>query len=245
MAILIDKYGNKEEIPYYSIEQKFIDIIETANEDIKKQFEEFKQKYKYFTPYFDFGIFHLGYTIENPMGYDERLLVAHNDRIYILKNMNYEKYKTEPVKYSDYEYFTVCDDETLKIKTVQYDPKYFDNGIIDHENNFISLAGMRIHQNLAILIVNQMIIRNKNIFECFLNYPEDYFKEISFLEDEIGFIRFGIEGVVLLTYRKSKISDKQKSYIDYLEKNDLLLEGYIPDKDEAEKIERASFRPNK
>lgn len=245
MSILIDKNGNREEIPYYLLEQKFIQIINNSSNDIKEAFEKFKQKYKYFTPYFDFVIVYLGYTIENPMGYKGKMLVSKDDKIYILNNMNYEKYKTESIKYLEHEFFKVCDDETLKIAPVSYNIENFDNGIIDRENNFISLSGMRLHQHLAILILNQIMIKNKLVYDRYLEYQEDFHKEMNFLEDELGFIRFGFQGDVLLTYRGSKISDIQKKYIDYLVQNNFIMKHYVPDKDIHDEMERNAFKPNK
>lgn len=248
MAILIDKNGNREEIPYYYLEQKFIEIISNSSNDIKEQFKIFKQDYKYFTPYFDFVVLHLGYAIENPMGYYNSLLVSIENKIYLLNNIRYNDYINQPeLKNKILEsrlipFFIQCDDATLKISSAPEDNENFECGIIDRDNVFISLLNMPIHNNLALLIVNQMLIKHKDMYEKFVNYDSDFQKEIDFLEDELGYIRFGIMDGVMLTYRGSIISKKQLDYINYLKNKGWLNKDFTADKDEADAISKMQFK---
>ena len=252
MAILISKNGKKEKIPYYEIEQKCIEIIEHLDSDMKQKFEEFKKDYHYFNPYFDFVIMILGYVIENPMGYTNSLLTFHDDKFYILKNMNYEKYCMGNVEYPKYDFFIKSDDITLNIHKISTESKMYQddmvclqNGIIDRQNYFLSINNLKFHQNLATLIVNQLIIKNRKIYYEFQKYDEFHLREMNFLEDKMGYIRLGIsENIIFPSYRKSLISEEQKKLLSKIDEiMDIIL--FNCDKDKIDEITTNSFKLKK
>lgn len=252
MAVLISNSGKREEIPYYQIEQRCIEIVQTLDTEKRKEFEDFKKNYGYFAPYFDFVVMRLGYTIENPMGYDNCLLVFHDDKFYILEDTNYEKYCAGYAVYSEYHFFGKCDDITLNTHKISTNLREFpediqiiQNGIIDRQNNFLAMSNLRFHQNLAKLIVNQLIIKSKNIYNLFLKYQDFVTREMNFLEDKLGYIRLGIvDNIVYPCYRKSLISEEQNQFIKELEEKQY-IEKYIGDKDYAEHMERNIFKSKK
>ena len=252
MAILISPSGQKEEICYYDIEQRFIDIVQNLDNDKKEQFEEFKKDYHYFTPYFDFVIMELGYMIENPMGYTHALLLYRDHKIMIIDDMDYEKYQKEGVFHPIYDYFVKCDDVTLNIHQLvdeldhyPNDINQLENSIIDRNNMVLSIEHLRFHQNLAFLIVNQLIIKDKKIYDLYISYDEIVTKEINFLEDKLGYIRLGmLENTLIPCYRRSLLSDKQLQFILELE-HKKYVQPFLGDKDTAERIEYDSFHPKK
>ncbi|MDD3453851.1 MAG: hypothetical protein PHN42_06235 [Bacilli bacterium] len=225
---LIDKYGNKKQINYYELESECIKIINNLDNDLKNKFNEFKLKYKDFNPYFDFVIMYLGYCIENPMGYDNCLLISNNEKIYIFKNNNYINNKIYETC------FTSCDNQTLNISKVTYNINEFDNGLINKNNIFISNKDMLTHSDTAEMILNQILISNKQIYEEYIVFENFGNKAIDFLERKFGFIRFGFNEKILLEYSESALSYKQRDYISYLKSNDYVE--YILDKDDKIKI---------
>ena len=66
---LIDKEGNSITCPYYEIEKKNKKIIEQyclVSEENNQKFLNFSKEYTYFSPYFDFVVGYLGYSLLNP-----------------------------------------------------------------------------------------------------------------------------------------------------------------------------------
>lgn len=252
MAILISPTGQKEEICYYNLEQRFIDIVQNLDNDKKEQFEEFKKDYHYFTPYFDFVIMELGYMIENPMRYTHALLVYKDYKITIIDDMDYEKYQKEGVFHPIYDYFVKCDDVTLNIHQLvdeldhyPNDINQLENSIIDRNNIVFSINHLRFHQNLAFLIVNQLIIKDKAMYDLYISYDGFMLWEMNFLEDKLGYIRLGIlEKIVLPCYRRSLLSEKQQQFILELE-HKKYVQPFLGDKDTADRIEYDSFHPKK
>lgn len=221
-SVLIDNKGNKIELNYYEIENKCIEIINNLTEEIKKKFNIFKENYQYFNPYFDFVIFELGYMIENPMDIENSLLISKNNKMYIIQNMSYDKYRNNDIQINDSEFYNKCDNVTLSIRDVPYKFEEIKNGIVDQNNIFLELGDMRLHNDLALVIVNQMLIKSDLVYTEYLNYKSSGNKAINFLESEFGYLRIGFIGKILLSYNENKISYKQEDYIAFLNSNNYL-----------------------
>lgn len=230
MTILVDKNGKEEQINYYELEAKFKSIIN--NLDNKKNFDEFIEKYQYFNPYFDYALLELGYYIKNPLGLENSIIFGlDKEKILYIKNIDFNdipkdfdfnERKEFAKKYNNKYPISKCDNETLNIRNVDYEFSKLSNGLIDRFNNFIEIPKQNgTHNDLALLIVNQMLIQNKYAYQDYIQI-DGVNKELSFLEKKFGFIRFGIMGSVIVTYYGSKISYRQKDYLSYLKANNYL-----------------------
>ncbi len=101
---------------------KYFDILDTAKyiveykikEDInlKNKFNEFKMDYKYFEPYLDFLIIHLGYKFMNPF-FDEGILYGEDGEL------RYKMYPENNPK--DYIVYPKSDNKSLGIDTFSVD----------------------------------------------------------------------------------------------------------------------------
>ena len=58
----------------------------------KVEFQKFSRKYRYFYPYFDFVVQHLGYIFQNPLFLSNKSLLFKNKVYYLIDNLKSKKH---------------------------------------------------------------------------------------------------------------------------------------------------------
>ena len=167
---LIDKSGNKIDIPYYEIgdysKHLVLDYIK-QNEKNKNEFEHFKENYKDFEPYFDFLILHMGYAIINP--FMEKGILFENDNNFAYLNKTNEVSKNTP--YELYPKANTIDFEIKKTNFIGYDAMVLPN------NNFFEVDRTRgfSHELYLRILFMENAIKSKRLYEVFIDSHEDIY----------------------------------------------------------------------
>lgn len=229
MALLIDKNGNEEEINYYELESRLEEIIKSLPESEYNQFLDFAANYQVFSPYFDYAILKLGYSIVNPMGYNG-IIKCENGNMYLYKQViRHQEELLDKVR------IYPGDKDTIKVSPVPYDKEKMSSGVLDHYNNYYTIDNISsVHSAVPINIVNQIILKNKEMYELFKSYQPGFLREMSFLENCLGFVRISFshdDDFMMTTYCGSKISSRQQDYMSYLKSIGLLESDFCLDRE--------------
>lgn len=136
-------------------------------------FNSFKDDYIQFEPYFDFIIYKLNYSMINPLNFKNYILYKNNDSLFLKQwdsnNLNITK-NQYPIKR-----YTKSSNRELGIKEFNVnediDAIILNNGLI----TTIDRSKGQFHQIVAEQILNQYLIKNKELYIDFLKYIKDEF----------------------------------------------------------------------
>ncbi len=154
--------GKEIKCKYYEIEEKCKEIIENAiieEPKLEKNFLEFRKKYTYFKPYFDFVLSKLGYTLLNPFDLEDAYLYVLEDCIIIY-------YKGE-----EFELFPLSDDEHIGLYQVSEDN--LELSMVDENLNGIKPKDYR-HLFTSRLILHNYFINDKDLYIEYLRKRDTF-----------------------------------------------------------------------
>lgn len=164
---LISPSGEVYDMEYYEIglfAEKMCKQYIEKSESNKLEFETFANNYTYFKPYFDFLIFKLGYKIINPF-FKNNIVGFSIGNYFVTKGIN----KDDNIKMEKYSSVSDHDLQITDYKDVSLKEGFIDqNGTGFKVNRTIDMG----HSKVCELILNQLMIYNKEI--C-----EDYLKSIN------------------------------------------------------------------
>lgn len=232
MARLISPDGSEEEINFYDIGKRFDEIIQNLDEEQYNDYLEFGSTYKIFSPFFDYCILKLGYSIKDP--YVEGSLIARDgERMYYYTTNS--KYPDKPNR------LRIHKMDRFAVGPMIYDMDEFDSGILDRLGNYYTMEGISsIHTTLPIMLVNYTLCRNKELYEEYINYQPGFSRDMCFLEDFLGYVRLSYnktDDIIFATYSGSMISNKQKNYLTYLKGTGKLDPRFMVDKDKNQRYQ--------
>lgn len=205
--------NEKEEIhlKYYEIEKYCINEI---NKKYQKKFNDFKNKYNYYKPYFDY-IFHLEkYKLYNPLLIPNSILINENNYYYINKD--------EEIK-NKYNYdFSLMNDICISIVNNPYEIE--EGFFILKDGTILTNNYVERHLKSARLILNSYLINSFSIYKNYLKFianNDKYFqyKIIDFLTEDLGIIHGKRQGMNIdLITNNEKITEKQLNTLKKLKK---------------------------
>lgn len=173
---------------------KYYDIADTAkqiveykiNEDInlKRLFEDFKKDYKYFEPYLDFLLIHLGYKFMNPF-FDVGILYGENGEL---------RYKMHPEdKPKDYMLYPKSDNKSLGIDTFSVDT--FSDSVISPDGvayKFDRSKGGYHGRVFELILMNKMSY-NKMLYDDYITCMNEksnvYYNINAYFINRLGYLQ--------------------------------------------------------
>lgn len=165
-------------LDYYNINEFAKEICENYIKDNDYNlnvFNNFKKDYIQFDPYFDFIICKLNYSMINPLNFKNYILYKNNNNLF-LKNFDCNKQDIK-IKINQYpvKRYTKSSDKELGIKNFapdeDIDAIILNNGLIVT----VDRAKGQIHQIVAEQILNQYLIKNRELYLDFLKYLKNEF----------------------------------------------------------------------
>lgn len=162
-CILVSENNEQIKCKYYEIEEKCVAIIESKRKEdpnLENQFQEFRKKYTYFNPYFDFVLCVLKYKIYNPLDLADACLYGKEDEIHLFHlNM-------------DHVLCPINDDAHIGL----YNPKKEELrvSLIDENGLGIGPKGTK-HNYIARFILNQFFIKDENLYRTYLEKRENFY----------------------------------------------------------------------
>ena len=228
---LINAEDHYIEIPYYEInnfaKRKCHEYM-AESEKNRENFLSFSKNYKTFEPYLDFLICALQYVLVNPLNYQNT--ITYFDR-YIIKTKQVENLNRPLNSLREEEnrfiYFMPCSDNILEIQPFTKDVKV--DGLIMPNGKFIVLDRdiLSVHEILAEQILNQLLIKNKNLYLDYLefiekecgsstSFPMTYnMTVINYLSSKLGYIRYAISGKSsIYTYNSLFLTEETENIIE-------------------------------
>lgn len=203
-TVVIDDKLNEIEIPYYNIgefaKKTVLEYI-SKDQNIKKEFDLFKEQYHFFEPYFDFLILKLNYQIKNPFIFEESILKEHHGHFTIksLISYDYPSANDEDMMISLFDISNV-DDEIINTTGLTYK--------VDRNKGYT-------HQFIYEIVLIERMIGDKDLYEdyisCISNDDALYYDVNSYFRNRLGYIQV------------TKI-DKEKGFILY---NPDVASGYL------------------
>lgn len=224
------------EIPYYEVnsfaQKRCYEYIEKSIQN-KNTFNAFSKEYKTFNPYFDFLVCVLGYVFVNPLNYQNTIMYF--DRY--IKKMKAVTDLNRPVNNlieedGRFTYLMPSSDVSLEIQPFKNNIML--DGIIMPNGNFLVLDRtiLGVHEVLAEQILNELLIKNKELYEDYTKYIEDKCcgkvlfpmpherNTIDYLGVKLGYIRYAMTGnSSLYIYNSLLLTDDTSKIVKYLEKN--------------------------
>lgn len=238
-GVIIPKIGFQK-MKYYDIyefaKKKCFEYIHSSEENHNK-FYWFSKEYKTFEPYLDFFLCHLGYAILNPLNY-HNVIAYGTETSVIFKEIENQNNSLSILKNADgfdENTYRRCNEIALNIRNYTTDIE--DDGIILPTGKFLTVD-RRIHQThemIATIILNQYLIKNKELYEDFVKYIKEQYNNqgmtinesnyettvINYLNKYLGCIWF----VNLYTsynylYNSALLTENTKSIIEALNLNE-------------------------
>lgn len=207
---------------YHQIEEFCIEVCEDyigKNSDNLKKFITFKSNYKYFNPYFDFAIFELKYKMLNPLFKVDKIIYNLDEEFYIGNYSDFIRNKdNKDIIIHILQQFKKCSDKELQISKRKNNDLPI--GLIDNNDNYFDLLEMLYHEELATIIVNQILINDEQACDKFNEYLEKtFYPACFFLVNEYGFIWSAQrEDFNIAIYNDKKISNIHKKQIEEKQK---------------------------
>lgn len=237
---LIDKNGNHITCSYYEIEALCKKIIEQyclISRENNQIFVDFSKDYTYFSPYFDFVVGYLGYSLLNPFFKPNSILCGDvNNRSYITKVYSPFLEDYVPLKYGS-ESFGFSSDKDLQIKPFLQE-NYFYNCFVNPELlEFV--PPVKGHRELGKQLLNLAMIKDRELFEKIIQLNISKLDTAEILMWYFPLFRFddylsNIHGFMLI-YRSDNITNEQKELLEKLKK--LECEKFIDDQAKKSLIE--------
>lgn len=160
---LISPDGEVYNMEYYKLglyTKQLCEQYVSISHDNQEQFEKFSSHYHYFNPYFDFVIFQLGYKIINPFLQKNTIGYAIGN-YFITKSTEHKSRIEKYTSVSDSD-LQITNYQDTSVKEGFIDP----NGIGFKVNRKIDMG----HPKTAQLILNQLLINNKEIYEDYIQF---------------------------------------------------------------------------
>ena len=181
-TIIIDDKSNEIEIPFYKIGEFSKKIVEEhiiKDQNLKKEFDLFKEHYHFFEPYFDFMILKLNYQIKNPFIFEESILKEHHGHFVLqsLLSYNYPSANDEDMMISSFDINNIGD-QIINNVGVTYK--------VDREKGYT-------HQFVYEIVLLEKMISDKDLYEdyvsCITNDDALYYDVNSYFRNRLGYIQ--------------------------------------------------------
>ncbi len=213
---LINRDGKVIECLYYEIENLCREITEQyclESENNQKEFLNFSKDYTYFTPYFDFVVGVLGYSLINPWLQNNKLLCNipgtrhYMQKIYSSFTNDYVSYEFGKAKIG------FSSDNDLKIEQFSIDKNDYKCLITNELKSLVPIVGG--HRELAKQILNLGMIKDKELCEkiSLIEFEKRDMAEV--LMYYFPLIRYFCEDDEFLAlFRSDNISEKQNTLVE-------------------------------
>lgn len=217
---LIKNDGTIISCPYYGVEElckKIIEIFCSESEENRKLFLDFAKNYTYFSPYFDFAIDVLGYTLINPWLFKNHVLTMNQEeklyQEYIYSN-TMKKYI--PITHED-RLIGLSSDKHLEIKPFEqknnnYYPCFITEDLIE------LYPKLRGHRELAWQLLNLGMIKDKELCEeiqAIKNIEDkDMAEVLMWFWPLLRFDSYQTKEKCFLVYRSDNVSNLQLELIN-------------------------------
>lgn len=180
---IIDPDGRFIPLNYYDIydfaKKKCLEYASLSTENGNK-FYWFSKEYNTFEPYLDFLLCRLGFMIVNPLNCHNVVECGKNNNIIfkeVDKNLKEKSRKKEI-------YYKRCNEGMRDIRNFSINIK--DSGVILPSGKFITVDRNIYHEDVAIEVINQYLIKNKELYEDFISYITDFYDNKSITISKIG-----------------------------------------------------------
>ncbi len=150
----------------------------------KLYFDNYCKKYTYFSVYYDFIIHHLKYIHKGYLLDKNKVVLNNYYNYYVLLENNSMKYEEIFNCKQNCEYFASANDENLDIQASYM----IDTGFIDHEGILLGIKYFKLHEELARVLLYQLVIENNDIYKDYLKNKSIY---SDYLINRLGFIKLG------------------------------------------------------
>ncbi len=179
MCKLISSDNKIIEIPYYEMENtcKFL-VDEYLNSENKKEqyqrklkFYKFIKQYKTFSPYFDFVLLHMGFTLQNPLFISDTILKVKQDEGINYYFAEYQKEDLPRLSKARLSNPILMQGKENNITRIKLTKKYnnIPEGFITSDLNLLSLKGCYDLQDFwASLWLHELIKKRKDVCEDYL-----------------------------------------------------------------------------
>lgn len=220
---LIDKEGNTIICPYYEIEALCKRIIEqycVRSVENNQIFVDFSKEYTYFSPYFDFVVGYLGYSLLNPWGKEKSILKKHpllDSYCLSVYSKTLDMYV--PSKYNK-NIIGFSSDKDLQIKPFLQENNFYNCFINPELMEFVPNVGG--HRELGKQLLNLAMIKDRELCERISKLPWDTLDTAEVLMWYFPLFRFddylSKNNGFMLLYRSDNITNKQKELLEKLKK---------------------------
>ncbi len=212
-------YNTYEEMEYHDVLEycKYIATLPMFKDD----FEEFKKHYSYFSAYFDYVMFRLGYIMMNPLLIEGIGAIAHKDQLTFFydKRDDYDTIKRRLEDKNDHSYsfmprITKCDDLTMQV--AKQTTEIRDDVLVDP--NMMSMMSKTptglSHVITGNTVLNQLLIASKEVLEDYQKFfHRNYSSGVEYLVNSMGFIRLvSPKYVPLMIINKRVATSEQKEF---------------------------------
>lgn len=195
-CILISPENIETKCKFYELEEKCEEIIQAKiklDVKLREEFKVFKTKYTYFKPYFDFVLVKLGYKIKNPYELEDAYIYEKDGYIQLFYLNN------------ELELFPPSDDEHIGLYKLT--EKNLNLSMVDENLMAIKPKGYG-HNFTSRLILNQLFIHDKNLYQKFLQECKISNRNFNFFD----FTDFLIYHKPFLRIEKNVKNEKNKQF---------------------------------
>lgn len=240
---LISPNHNVIEINYYELEKTCRRLVrEYLNDKNKKErlfrkkaFFDFRLQYQTFSPYFDFVILHMGYTLTNPFFISKSILsIKHNEGI----NYFYANYQENDISAKDKAHlqppiFMQGKEENINRIQLTEETGKIKEGFINEKLELLSLKGnCELHNFWAVLWLHELLKSQRDVCENYLERKEKdllLYDKTGMLLDYYPWFRFCLveenpiyNGKYLVYFNSKNNSELQNKLLINLQKKKLL-----------------------
>ena len=176
---LICPDGHFESMNYYDIYNYAKEVCVSYTKKDQNNYNHFslyQDKYSVFEPYLDFLLSELHYILINPLGYDNVIEYSLHHKI-VLKQVSSLDLLREDLILQKGEciYYTECNDSNLNVR--KFSVCGTSDGIVSPKGEFFVLDRNKdmYHDVLAQQILNQLLIKDQELYLSYLSYLESVF----------------------------------------------------------------------
>lgn len=193
MNITIIKPNNqKEKIKYYDLlyfcQKTVEEYISMSKENLEK-FQEYREHYSFFDPYFDFVMLELKYIILDPFFYQNTYLLTYKNEYFIMDYNNEEH--NELISKKPLFSFDFLPATDLNIGLQKHTRNLYRQGFyIDLNGKIYKNTMMKRHLAMARTILNQRLIHEASTCFSYYRYVEEYGENAmcDFLIKKLGYV---------------------------------------------------------
>lgn len=201
----------------YSFCEKYCEEYISKSEENKEKFLEFKKRYTYFSPYYDFLICSLKW-ISYPSLIDETSYVTCSDNdiekrlrtLSLIRNFDYEEMYKKNSKYTMM--LLNSNDENIGLENEF--TKVFE-GFFDEYGTYLSNDVTKFHEVTAMIILNGICASNGEVIKDLYLYRKDRTNLYEdYLMERLGFLIVGnYRGNMQIMYNPNLVSPSQRKLI--------------------------------